>query len=122
MLVNFINKLNEVDDRALWLRNEHFGIPKDAEATDRTPARVQDKLNNLVDEYVKNAFSTPNNTSQTQEEDEDINVYEPEYEYQEEVYEPEAEVEEDHLSQCCQWVFQLWRSKQRDSQVGSGVS
>ena len=50
-------------------------MPDDMEETDRTPIRVQRVPDNLVEDYYINmAFSTPYNTSETQEEDEDINV------------------------------------------------
>ena len=43
---------------------------------------------------MRNAFSTPY-TSETREEDEDIETYEPVHEVQEVVHEPEAEIEEE---------------------------
>ena len=67
---------------------------------------------NLVEEYVRNAFSTSYNSCHTQEEgdEEEIEVYEPEQEVQEEVHEPEVEVEGEppgHVpEQLCQLVPQ----------------
>ena len=119
VLVSFINKLCEADEKDKHIgqdpvftrgdpdaeefiiggdEDEQLGMPKDMEATDRTPARVRDMPDDLVEEYVRNAFSTLYSSSRTQEdEDEDINVYEPEPEpeVQEEVHEPEAEVKEE---------------------------
>ena len=63
-------------------------------ATDRTPIRVRDIPNDLVGENARNALSTPY-TSETREEEQDIDVYKPEHEVQEEVHEPEAKVEEE---------------------------
>ena len=34
-------------------------MPEDMEATGRTLVRVEDILDNLVEKYVRNAFSTP---------------------------------------------------------------
>ena len=62
------------------------------EATGRTPIRVQEIPDYPVEEYVNMAFSTPYNTYETQEEDENIDVYEPEDESQEEAQELVAEV------------------------------
>ena len=81
--------------RALFLRVEQLGIPEDVEVTDRTTARVWDMPDDLVEEYARNAFSTPYRLSHTLEEDDDIDVYKPEHE-------PEAEEEEEspvHVSE-----------------------
>ena len=75
--------------------DEQLGMPEDMEATNRAPARVQDVPGDSVEEYVRNAFIIPYSASQTQGEDEDADVHEPEHEMQEEVHEPEAEVGEE---------------------------
>ena len=95
VLVNFINKLCEADDKDNHIgqdpvspcgdpnneeiimdgdEDEQLGMPEDMEATDRAPARVRDMPDSLVEEYLRNAFSTSYNTSETQEEDEVIDV------------------------------------------------
>ena len=63
-------------------KDEPFGMPEDIEATDRALARVQDMPGDLVEEYVRNAFSSPYSASQTQEEDEDTDMHDPEHELQ----------------------------------------
>ena len=65
------------------------------EVPDRRPTGGQQMPDDAVEEYVNKAFSTPYNISDIQEDDENIGVYEPEDEIQEEVYEPEAEREEE---------------------------
>ena len=50
---------------------------------------------NLVVEYVHRAFSTPYNTSDAQNEDEDVNVYEPLYMVQRNMHALEVEEEEE---------------------------
>ena len=60
---------------------EQLGMPEDMEATYRTPARVLDMLDDLVEKYVRDAFSASYSSSHVhEEEDEDIDVYEPEHE------------------------------------------
>ena len=55
---------------------------------------------------MRDAFSTPYSSSRTQEEDdEDISVYEPEHEVQEEVHTPEAEVEEEPPVHVRSWLL-----------------
>ena len=58
--------------------DEQLGMPEDMDATGRAPARVQNMPGDMVEDYVSNAFSTPCSASQTQEEDEDTDMYEPE--------------------------------------------
>ena len=96
VLVSFINKLREADEKDMHIGQApvFFRGGPDVEATDRAPARLQDMPGVLVVEYLRDAFITPFCASRTQEEDEDIDVYEPEPEVQEEVHELEAEVEE----------------------------
>ena len=60
--------------------DKQLSMPEDIEATDRAPARVQDMPGDLVEEYMRNVFSTPSGASQTQEEDDDTEVYDPEHE------------------------------------------
>ena len=72
--------------------DEQLGMPEVMEATSRTPPRARDIPDDLVEEYGRNALSTPYN-SEMREEDEYIEVYEQEHELQEEVHEPETEVE-----------------------------
>ena len=61
-------------------------MPENMEATDRIPAKVRDMPDDLVEQYARNAFSTPYSLSRTQkEDDEDIDGYK---------HEPEAKVGE----------------------------
>ena len=64
---------------------EQLGTSEALETTDRAPARVQDMPGDLVEGYARNAL-------QTQEEGEEINVYKPDHEVQEEAHEPDAEM------------------------------
>ena len=57
-------------------------MPEDMKATDRTPARIRDMPEELEEEHLRNAISTPYSSSHTQKDDEDINVYGPEHEVQ----------------------------------------
>ena len=75
--------------------SSQLGMSVDMDATDRAPARVQYMTGDFVEDCVRNAFSTPYSASQSQEEDEDTDVYEPEHNFQEEMHEPVAEVEKE---------------------------
>ena len=80
VLINFINKQCEADEKDYHIgqnpvfsrgdpaiedfiidcdEDKQFGISEDMEATDRAPIRVRDIPDDLVEEYLRNAFSIP---------------------------------------------------------------
>ena len=52
-------------------------MPEGVEGPDRTPTNEPRLPDDVVEEYMNTAFSTLYNSSETQEDDESIGVYEP---------------------------------------------
>ena len=75
--------------------DEPLGMPENMERADRDNTRVQPMPEDVQKEYLNRAFSTPNNNSEPQEDsedtDEDTDVYEPVEQVQDQEYEPEVD-------------------------------
>jgi len=127
VLIAFINKLADVEKRDKHIghdpvftrgdpdyqetviqdeEDEPLGLPEDMEGADRVPGRVQPLPDDVQQDYIKKAFSTPYNSTEDEEDSgdeqdaeehtevyEDTEVYEPEEQVTEQEYEPEVEEE-----------------------------
>ena len=91
--------------------DEQLGMPDDMEVSDRAPTKGQYIPDEVVEEYVNKIFNTPHNSTETQEDDEGTDVYEPEDKVKKkEEHEPEVVVEEEPAVPEVQVI--VWRNQQ----------